>query len=263
MTPFASFAIIDQLKEPLRFCAVQALPDPFSCEVIPINITDRLPHESGRDYACRVIKENIINLELVPGSLVSEKELAQQLSLSRTPVREALIDLSKVGVIEVLPQRGSRISYIDYQIVGEAQFVRNALELAVCRQLCQTADLESMAPLMECIQAQEAAISAGDAQGFFHLDDHFHALLLQAGGLYHAQESIGSLLVHFDRVRNLSLRVITPEQLLADHKQLIFALLSHDEPLVLKTVELHLNRFRVDESVIRQQYPNYIKPTTK
>ncbi|MBP0981483.1 MAG: GntR family transcriptional regulator, partial [Oscillospiraceae bacterium] len=61
-----------------------------------MKILERLPRETGRDYALRVLKENIINLELAPGSLVSENELSAMLGLSRTPVREALIELSKV-----------------------------------------------------------------------------------------------------------------------------------------------------------------------
>lgn len=231
--------------------------------MILINITQRLPYESGRNYAFRVIKENIIALELAPGSLVSEKELAQQLNLSRTPIREALIDLAKVGIVEVLPQRGSRISYIDYQMVDEARFLRNTLEIAVCRRLCSTADTESLSPLLESIHAQEACMAAGDLQGFFHEDNSFHALLYQICGLTHAHNLMDSFIVHFDRVRNLALRVAAPEQLLADHQKLVSALLAHDEELAAKTVELHLSRYQVDELAIRKKYPNYIKPATR
>lgn len=229
--------------------------------MIPIHITQRFPQESGRDYAFRIIKENIITLELTPGSLVSEKELAQQLNLSRTPVREALIDLSKVGIVEVLPQRGSRISFIDYRMVDEAQFMRNALELAVCQRLCTCSDPLRLAPLLESVQLQEDYIRAGDLQAFFYEDDRFHALLFQIGDLTRVHDLIESFLVHFDRVRNLALRVVKPGELLEDHKQLLSALLAHDETLVLQTVEHHLKRYRVDESAIRQQYPDFIKPS--
>ena len=66
-----------------------------------MKLLERLPRETGRDYALRTIKDNIIKLELAPGSPVSENELAAELQLSRTPVREALIELSKVKVIEI------------------------------------------------------------------------------------------------------------------------------------------------------------------
>ena len=69
-----------------------------------MQITPRGPRETGRDYALRVLKENILCLELEPGSMVSENELALQLGLSRTPVREALMSLSKVRLVEVYPR---------------------------------------------------------------------------------------------------------------------------------------------------------------
>ena len=82
-----------------------------------MKLLERLPRESGRDYALRNIKENIVNLELAPGSQISENELADELGLSRTPVREALIELSRVGIIETHPQRKSTVSLIDCDLV--------------------------------------------------------------------------------------------------------------------------------------------------
>ena len=60
-----------------------------------MRLLQRLPRETGRDYALRSIKENIISLDLAPGSSISENELASELGLSRTPIREALIELAK------------------------------------------------------------------------------------------------------------------------------------------------------------------------
>ena len=75
--------------------------------------------ENSRSYAVRVLLYNIIHLELQPGAAVSENELSATLSLSRsTSVREALIELNRIGLVEILPQRGSYISKIDYNIVG-------------------------------------------------------------------------------------------------------------------------------------------------
>ena len=57
-----------------------------------MNISQRLAKESAREYACRIIKDNIVSLELKPGSLVSENELATTLGLSRTPVGKRLLN---------------------------------------------------------------------------------------------------------------------------------------------------------------------------
>ena len=82
-----------------------------------MELLDRQPSENARSYALRVLLHNIITLELAPGSAVSENELSQILKLSRTPVREALIELSKMGLVDIQPQRGSYIAKIDYERV--------------------------------------------------------------------------------------------------------------------------------------------------
>ena len=84
---------------------------------------DRLTGETARDFAFRVLKDNIVSLELKPGTLISENEIASELGLSRTPVREAIIDLSKASIIEIFPQKGSYVSLIDSQMVEEARFL--------------------------------------------------------------------------------------------------------------------------------------------
>ena len=81
-----------------------------------MKLEERHYAETAREYARRMLKENIISMDLKPGAMVSENELAAQLGLSRTPVREALMDMSQYGVVDVMPQRGSRISLIDYNL---------------------------------------------------------------------------------------------------------------------------------------------------
>ena len=96
-----------------------------------MKLLERLPRESSRDYALRNIKENIINLELAPGSQISENALAAEMGLSRTPVREALIELAKVEIVEIHPQRKSTVPLINYDLVEESRFMRNLLELCL------------------------------------------------------------------------------------------------------------------------------------
>ena len=78
-----------------------------------MNITPKNVDETGRAYALRILKQNISDTTLRPGTLLSENELSKMLGLSRVPVREALIELSKSDIIEILPQRGSRVALID------------------------------------------------------------------------------------------------------------------------------------------------------
>ena len=128
-----------------------------------MKILERLPRENGRDYALRVIKDNIIHLNLEPGSQISENELSAKLGLSRTPVREALIELSKVRIIEIQPQKRSVVALIDYDLVEESRFMRNVLECAVVDLVCEMAGPEDVERLRENIRLQTIStrISSG------------------------------------------------------------------------------------------------------
>ena len=66
-----------------------------------MKLSQPLPRETGKNYALRVLKENIVGLELPPGSQISENELSAALSVSRTPIREALSELEKVKLVEI------------------------------------------------------------------------------------------------------------------------------------------------------------------
>ena len=119
-----------------------------------MKLLERLPRESGGDYALRTIKENIINLELPPGSQISENELAAEMGLSRTPVREALIELSKVKIVDIQPQKKSTIPLIDYDMVEESRFMRDLLECAVAELDCEMAAPGDLERLSENIRLQ-------------------------------------------------------------------------------------------------------------
>ena len=92
-----------------------------------MELTERFPRETGRNYALRMLKENIISLELAPESLISEAELAAELGLSRTPVREALIELDKVQIIKIVPQKRTMVAHINNDLVDEHFIMRNTL----------------------------------------------------------------------------------------------------------------------------------------
>ena len=225
-----------------------------------MKLTQRSPYESGREYAFRTIRDNIVLTELPPGALVSEKELADQMGLSRTPVREALIDLSKVGIVEVLPQRGSRIAYLNYDLVDEARFMRLAIETAVCKKLCQMTEPELLDPLLEYISRQADAIRLGNNDLFLALDDAFHKALFELAGMVHAHQLLSGFVIHFDRVRTLSLSPVNNTKMLSDHRELVNALLARDPLGAEQAVEKHLSRYKVDEVSIRLRHESFFRP---
>ena len=184
-----------------------------------MKLEERHYAETAREYALRMLKENIISMELKPGAMVSENELAAQLGLSRTPVREALMDMAQYGLVDILPQRGSRISLIDYALVEEARFAREVLEVAILSIVCENVTEESLVQLRQNVRFQQLS-QEPEMSGTFdlmELDNEFHRLLFHIAHKDNTVRMLEGMMAHFDRVRALSLSVVKDQKIISDH----------------------------------------------
>lgn len=222
-------------------------------------LTKREPRETGREYALRTLKENIIRLELAPGSMLSENELAAQMGLSRTPVREALVELSKVDIVEIYPQRGSAIARIDYDLVEEARFMRLVLEKAVVEQVCALATPADLQRMRHNLRLYQECMDAGDSDAGLETDNNFHRILFQIARKDRVFGLIRNMSIHFDRVRRLSLSTVKDTKVLADHTAIVDAVEAGDAPLAVRLMEEHLTRYQYDAEILREAYPDYFK----
>jgi len=220
-----------------------------------MQIPARDPRESGRDYALRCLTENILNLELTPGSMVSENELAAQLGLSRTPVREALMALAKVRLVDVYPQRGSAVALVDYELVEETCFMRRVFEVAVVEVACKTATEEDKVALKDNVAAQERFLQEGRPEQLMPLDNELHKLLFLIAHKTQMWDMMSSYTLHFDRVRRMALDPVRNDRNVADHRAIVDAICTGDAAQAKKLMERHLNRYKVDENALRSRYP--------
>ncbi len=222
-------------------------------------LTKRGPRETGRDYALRTLKDNIIRLELAPGTMLSENELAAQMDLSRTPVREALVELSKVDIVEIYPQRGSAIAKIDYDLVEEARFMRLVLEKAVVEQVCALAGPEDVQRLRRNLRLYQDYIDAGDSDAGLDTDNNFHRILFQIARKERIFGMIRNMSIHFDRVRRLSLSAVKDTKVLQDHTAIVDAVEAGDAKAAIALMEQHLTRYQYDAKTLKETYPDYFK----
>lgn len=224
-----------------------------------MKVLSRNGKETAREYAFRVIENNIITNHLPPGSMVSENELAREMGVSRTPVREALIELSKLKLVEIFPQRGSYISLIDTVLVEEARYVRLLLEKSMVELTCEMAAKEDILALEENVRLQEFYLAEGIRDKHLELDNEFHRLLFQISNKLFTYELISKMMAHFDRVRSLSLSVIKDSKNIADHRGLLDAIKNKDIPLASEIITKHLSRYKLDEEQLKNEYPDYFK----
>ncbi|MEG2036729.1 MAG: GntR family transcriptional regulator [Ruthenibacterium sp.] len=225
-----------------------------------MHLTQRQANETGRDYALRTLKDNIIWLALAPGSMVSEKELSAEMGLSRTPVREALIELAKVKIVEIYPQRGSSISLVDYDLFEEARFMRETLECAVVERCCvRGMTQEQTALLQENIKLQEFYLQERNNDKLLELDNEFHRALFVLANLPQVHMLMDSMTIHLDRVRGMSLLVQEKPSTVADHRRVLEAITAGELHTAAACMHEHLCRSQVDKAAIVKKYPQYIK----
>lgn len=222
-----------------------------------MRLLERLPRENGRDYALRVLKENIISLDLEPGSPVSESELALQMGLSRTPVREALIELSKVKIVEIIPQKPSRIARINYDLVEESRYLRKILECSIIELVCSMASPQDIAGLEENIQLQNFYLERNAPEQLMIMDNQFHAMLFDIAHKSQIYALTQNFSIHFDRVRRMALESVKDIKIVADHAAILDAVRAIRPEQARELMEVHLTRYKVDAKAIRERYPEY------
>lgn len=223
--------------------------------------TEKYSKESNRDYALRVIRENIINLQLQPGSMISEQDIANELNLSRTPVHEALQELARTKIIEILPQRGSLVSLINMELIEEAVFIRSTIEVAVIELACRKATPEDILKLEENVNLQKFYQSNQNFDKFMELDNEFHQMLYEITNKMQCHYMVKTMNIHYDRFRELRMYSSDTTIIIHEHEAMLDAIKRKDEKGAKALLVQHLNRHYVDEKDVRAKYPQYFMQT--
>ena len=224
-----------------------------------MKLPERLPRETGRDYALRVLKENIVNLEIAPGSQISENELSAALGISRAPIREALSELEKVKIVEIQPQKKTSVLLIDPVLVEEARFMRSTLEDAVIGEVCMQRTDQDLFRLEENLTLQDLAFRSNALDQVMIKDNEFHRYFFEISRKPEIYQLMQTLQIHFDRVRNLTLYTIIDRKILEEHKEIFRCIREQDVENARIRLRAHLERVQVDSSVVRKAYPQYFK----
>lgn len=218
------------------------------------------------------LRRRILTLATPPGSPISENEIAADLGVSRTPVREALILLRDEGLVEVYPQVGTFASLVDIDRVRDAQFLRESVELASLASLhadegslhthedddaqvgLTDARREVLARLVGNIAAQREALA--DSEYFFDLDEAFHRDLMTLAGHGGVWPSVVSAKGHLDRARRLGMAEIRPaSHNLAQHAAILDAVMANRIPQAVELLREHLRAVLGDIVRIREISP--------
>jgi GntR family transcriptional regulator, rspAB operon transcriptional repressor len=217
---------------------------------------ERGPRGGTTDRVERVLRSAVVDLQFEPGEFIEKALVCERLAVSRFPVSEALGRLAAEGLVEILPQRGTRAALIRLPEVTEAMIIRRALEAAVAEQAAQRLPDSVVASLHENLSGQVTAVSRGDRVGFHRLDLTFHAMLVDGLGLTRVGAVIESSRASVDRVRQLLSSPRRHALTLSEHRDLVAAIEARDPPGARRAMEVHLDAVMDEMQRFSAQHPD-------
>jgi DNA-binding GntR family transcriptional regulator len=160
------------------------------------------------ELAFQEIRRRILDNVWSPGYQALEQEIALQLGMSRTPVHEALMRLSKEGLVEVAPRRGMRVLPVSPTDMKEIYEVLTALESMAAELLANRSPTDAeLQPLIEATEAMERALQIDDLDAWARADESFHEKLVLMAGNRLLRESVMSYWDRAHRARMFTLRL--------------------------------------------------------
>lgn len=198
----------------------------------------------------------IRNVDLLPGSPISESDLSAQLGVSRTPVREALSRLADHGLVVVEPQVGTTIALIDMHEVEQAVFIRRALEVAAFTSACQI-DVD-VTLLRQILTRQESAVATQDTDAYFLADEDLHQEIFNLAGFPNVWKVVHRAKMQLDRLRRLFLaEVVANQQLTDEHIRIVDLLEARDVEVGTELISVHSTHVLNFAPSVREAHPTY------
>lgn len=212
------------------------------------SIAETLERRTTSDLVFEQLFDAIVTLRMLPGTKLSEAEIAKRFGVSRQPVRDAFNKLEAQDLLLIRPQKATQVRGFSMERIEHARFVRLAVEVEVVRSACTHWQAADSALLSENLSAQKRAIEGHKIEKFHRLDYEYHRLICSLAGHKLAFETIQQCKRKVDRLCVLSLgRQSEAQTLLEDHENLADALRCRDAERAADTVRLHLGR--LDETI--------------
>jgi GntR family transcriptional regulator, rspAB operon transcriptional repressor len=183
-----------------------------------------------RDQVYSVLRERILTGHIPPGGTIDDKEIAAELGISRTPVREAIKKLSDEHLVDVIAQSGTRASRIDRHEVRQAYLIRRALEMESAGQAASLMSEAHLEALNAIYKTHERLLEQKRFVDAITTDDHFHRYIAGISNLGRLWTMVEISKAQLDRCRHIMVpRPGEPELTLKHHRDVIKGLQSSPE----------------------------------
>jgi len=214
--------------------------------------------ETASATVYRLLRQEIMWLERKPGEPIIEKDIALAQSVSRTPVREALLRLAAEGLVDTVSKSGTFVARIPLRALPEAIVVRKALEQVTARSAAINARRSDVTGLRAILERQREADAAGDRSAFHAADEAFHAAVATVGGYPGIWSLVQGVKTQIDRYRLLTLpQPGRMARVVKEHAAVVAAIEDHDADRAAVAMEGHLDGLQISMEDIRRMNPDF------
>lgn len=193
------------------------------------------------EQAADAIRARIVSGDFQLGEALSEITLAAELGVSKTPVREAFLQLKNEGLVEIQPQRGTFVFQMTSEQIGQLSVFRELLEIEALR-IAMRIDAAAVGDLLHRIVARMTdAVAAGDSRLYRQIDNDYHLEIIVACGNPFIEAAYSSIAFRVQALRNrLSLQPEQNNRSLEEHRGLANIIKSGDSDLAAKMLLDHI-----------------------
>lgn len=195
------------------------------------------------DMVFEVLKQDILDLNLKPGLILSENEICERFQVSRTPVRDALRRLQEQGFVNTVPYTGTYVTLLNLSNIKQMIYMRVAVETMVMRDFLELATPLLMEEVRYMIRRQQALILEKDfePEQFYRMDAQFHAIWFKAADKMKLWELIQAQQLHYTRFRMLDFVTETDfTRIIKEHTELFELLEKKDASGLEESLKNHL-----------------------
>ncbi|MFC6377354.1 GntR family transcriptional regulator [Tatumella terrea] len=213
-----------------------------------------VPKETGAVRVYGVLRDEILTMKLAPGSALDEVSLAERFTLSRSPIREALVRLSADGLVTMLPNRSTAVAPMNLSQLPEFLDALDLIQRVVTRLAARHRTTEQMSAIRKAQLAYEKAIKScvktGQSQAMIEKNYEYHITIATASHNVYFADLYRRLLEEGRRMLHLHFKFqtlqenLTAEEINDDHTLISDAIEAQDEELAEKYAHMHAAQFR-------------------
>lgn len=195
-----------------------------------------------REIVFTTMREAIINGDFKPGQRLMEVQLAEQMGVSRTPVREAIRKLELEGLVVMVPRKGAYVAGLSSEDVREVVEIRCVLEGLAAKLAAQKAASDDISKLESIIDNFEIAVKNKNVADLISYDSDFHEVIYRTAKNGKLIQMINGLREQVQRFRVAYFTQINNvDKLLIEHRNLLDAIINRDSELARQVAEKHIN----------------------